>query len=143
MNYDYYYKRMQELNKIVQQSADKKEIFWQHILLVSSTILGILIALHQTSILSPHIRLVFLLANFLLLIGILTSGIVLYDYTNLAERLRQAYHSELDTAFHEDRKVEAVFVKKKKRTLICEKIALISLAAGMISLFAYALLVYL
>jgi hypothetical protein len=137
MNNSYYLEQMQKIAELAQKSSEKREFFFQQLLIVSAGTLGILLSLHAQQSEFLHIRLVFLLAVLFLLLGTLTTGIAFYDYSNLAERTRQDFHAEVEKALDEQRAVEAVFVKHKKRTKVCEKISLVSLILGLITLFIY------
>jgi hypothetical protein len=84
---------------------------------------------------------VFVSATALLSLCILTTGMVLHDIAMLVERARQAHYNELNKALPEEKKVEPVFVSKKKRTLFCEKCSLISLVVSLILLVVYTALI--
>ena len=141
MENDYYYKQMIQLNELMNESNNKKTSFFQHILLVSSSILGIILSLHTVNSQYLYIRLIFIISAFLLLIGTLCMALVLYDFSHLQERARQSFHKSIEDALKNDKKVQPVFVKNKKRTSICEIIAYSSLTTALCLLVLYNILI--
>lgn len=141
MDDNYYHKQMEVLADLTEKSAGKQETFFQQILIASASILGILVALHTVPPSSLCIRLVFVSVIGLLALGILSTGITLYDHSLLVERARQAYLSEAENALKDERKLNPVFVRKKRRTLIAEKCSLLFPVLGLIVLVVYAVLV--
>jgi hypothetical protein len=142
MDYQYYRDRLKELEGLTHLSCEKQESFFQRILFASSSILGILVALHTEHPESLCIRLVFVSAILLLSLGALTAGTVLYDYSKIPERTRQEFYSEFESALRELREMNAaVSSEKKKRTLFCEKCSLFFLPVSLILLAAYAILI--
>ncbi len=130
---------MHILNDIMKESVDKKIAWLQHILLVSSSILGIILSLHSATQQCLHIRLVFAVAVVLLLCGVLLTGYVLYIFSNLAEKTRESFHKAIDTALKNDKEVEAVFVPKKKSTPIFEKISYVCLISSLFLFVLYSI----
>jgi hypothetical protein len=121
-------------------SVQKRASFFQHVLLVSSSIFGILVSLHSSSSSVLYIRLVFLFSVVLLALGILLAGLVTYDHAMTRERMRQAHYNAVENALAEGREVPSIAVSEKKRTRICEKISLLSLSSGVVALTVYTIL---
>ena len=67
----------------------KRSEFWRDITIVSSSLCGILVSLHDNVQEPLCIRVVFLCLIVVLTIGVSTSGITLYNYSILLERHRQ------------------------------------------------------
>ena len=137
---EYYKKHQKKIEDITAQSSQRILSFWQHILLVSSSLDGILISLHVESSEHLYIRWAFLLSIGLLTLGVLTTSILLYDHSMLIERCRQQYVQEVHTAIQEDREIGAVLVQKKKSTTVCEWISTISLILAVLLMLSYAIL---
>ncbi|WP_423128481.1 hypothetical protein [Gaoshiqia sp. Z1-71] len=141
MDSNYYYSQLEQLNEVVKESADKKISFYQHVILVSSSILGIIISLHTITSPCIYVRLTFVLSVISLLIGILSMVVVLYDFSHLPERIRPVFQNEIEKSLKKDEKVNPVFVKHKRRTLILEKISYLFLLLGMALLVTYNVLI--
>lgn len=141
MEDSYYYQRLKEIEHLTHLSFEKKAQFFQHALLVSSGVLGILVSLRANSSDALHIRLVFLLTVLLLGLGILTCSIVVHSYSVLIERARQVYIDEVQKALQEDRKVQPCFSKQTKTEKRLEKITKGVLFLAMLSLISYSVLV--
>lgn len=137
---EYYKKQQKKIEDITAQSSQRILSFWQHILLVSSSLDGILISLHVESSEHLYIRWAFLLSIGLLTLGVLTTSILLYDHSMLIERCRQQYVQEVHTAIQEDREIGAVLVQKKMRTTVCEWTSAISLILAVLLILSYAIL---
>lgn len=140
MDNEYFAKQLLKLSEARMDATLKQETFFQHILIVSSGILGIVISLHTNN--SPYIciRLVFVLALILLALGCLTTAIALYDYSRLPDRASRDFQDELQIALREDRKANPVLVTFGKRTLFCQKACLILLPMGICVLTLYSIL---
>lgn len=140
MDKQYYEDQMRQQVELMNQSSEKQESFFQQILIVSAGILGILISLHTNNSTDQCIRLVFVLATVLLALGTLTVAIVVYDYSRLVERTRQAHISALAKALREKVEVGSIAVPLKKRTKFCIKVACSSLVLSLIVLTLYVVL---
>ena len=140
MDITYYKKQMEQMKNLTEQSADKIYSLWQHILVVSSGIDGVLISLHTESPSHLYIRLAFFLSVFLLSIGVLCSAIVLYDLSMLVERARQEYCREFQKAIQEDRELEFFGVDYKRRTVFCQKCSYWCFGLSLLFLLVYSFL---
>ncbi len=141
MNTNYYEKQLRKTEKMTKESFEKQVDFYRNLLIVASGSLGILVSLHNTHSEYLYIRMVFLLAVLSLAIGILTTSIVLHDLSRLPERARQAFLNEAKDALKDDRLIKPVFVDKKKRTKVCEKVVPAALLASLILLVLYVFLI--
>lgn len=129
-----------QLVNLTNEATEKRAEFYRNILVVSASVLGILISLHTTQ--SPCIctRLVFALSVLLLLLGTLSTSLVLFDLSLLPERTRQEYLIELQKALEEERSPNPLSVKKRKRTVLCEKWSIYFLLSSSLSLVVYTIL---
>lgn len=136
----YYKDQLSVMEKATNQSTDKILTLWQHILLVSSGIDGVLISLHGESPSHLYIRVVFFLSVVLLSAGVSCSAIVLYDLSMLPERVRQKFCKEFENAIQEDRRLNQVTVGYRKRTVFCQKCAYWCFGLSLLSLLIYSFL---
>lgn len=137
---DYYMTKLREAKPLLDQAESGKRTLFQQLLIVSSTLTGIVVALSPSSIPQPHIRLALLGALLFLVCGILATGLVVYDRAIIQSRGYQAYLDEVHNAQQNGREVDQVFVKLPQRTSICEKTSLICLFLGLLLLACYAVL---
>lgn len=133
-------KQIKQLVELTNQASDKQSQFFQHILIVSVSMLAILVSLRGNVPQSLCILAVFALAVVLLSLGILLIARTLYDYSMLSERTRKAFHAELDKSLEKDRDPELITIKHLERTSICQKYGLISLLSSLFMLVIYSLL---
>lgn len=140
MEESYYKQRLNELDDLTKESFDKQAQFYQHALLVSSGVLGILVSLRSNSSDDLYIRLVFLLTVLLLGFGILACSITVHTYAVLTERVRQAYVRELQRSLREDCKAQICTVDMTKTERWVEKLSKLLLLLSMISLISYSVL---
>lgn len=137
---DHYSECKDRLSELINESCLQQEKFFQHILLVSASILGIVAALHDTHEQCLCIRLVFVSSILLLGLGTLIIGIVVYNHSMLYERHRADFHAEFLSAVREERRVKDVRTGKKKWVICAEKASLIVLATGIFLLMLYVVL---
>lgn len=137
MTNEYYKEQLKQLVTVIEKSTEKKISFLQNLLLISASIVGIVISLHTTNSEYLYIRLVFFLSTALLSLGALCLAVVLYDFSNIQESLRQELHSEILNAMKMDRECKIVSVDHKKRTLFLEKTSYILLTLGFILQISY------
>jgi hypothetical protein len=136
----YYWDQMKKLAELAVQSSEKQETFWQHVLLVFSGTFGIVVSLHSDNSPDLHIRLVFALAVVLLSLGTLCSAIVVYDHSQLVERARLEFSTEVQKALREHRAVKPVYTNMRKRTLFCKLLSCVFLVCSILSLASYSVL---
>lgn len=140
MDNSYYMDQAKKLADLTVQSSEKQETFWQHALLVFSGTFGIVVSLHTGNSSDLYIRSVFVLAVVSLALGTLSTAIVVYDLSQLVERIRQVFLNESLNALREDREMKAVFVDLHKRTSICKWISCLLFAISIIALSSYSVL---
>lgn len=136
----YYEEQKPIMEDLMNKSTDKILSLWQHILLVSSSIDGVLISLHSGSPSDLYTRVVFFLTVFVLSFGVSCSAIVLYDIAMLSERARLEFLEEYKKSIQEDRKMGDVYVGYKRRTLFCKKCSYICFGLSLLLLLSYAFL---
>jgi hypothetical protein len=127
--------------KYAEEAVQEKRLFFQSLLLVSSSTFGILISLHANDSEFLCIRLALLLSEVLFALGILSCVAVLYDCSMLKDRLCQAHHKEVDNAIEQDRDLENIEIRGRKRTPFFEKISIASFVSSVILLCVYAILI--
>jgi hypothetical protein len=137
MNNEYYKEQIRQLSEIMDKSLERQISFFQHLLLASAGIVGILISLHTTNSEHLYIRLVFFVSTVLLSLGVISLVLVLFDFSNSLELLRRDTHNEVLSAIEMDRECNLVYVKKKKRTLVFEKSSYLFLIFGFVLLIVY------
>ncbi len=129
-----------KVEKYTNLSSDKQDAFSYNVLLLSSSIFGILISLHDNKTEHLYTRVAFLIAILLLALGILSLVIMLYDRSMLVEHMRQKYLKELVNALNKNKKVNSVFAKEGKRLMICRKISYTILLLSLFMLIIYTAL---
>jgi hypothetical protein len=139
-NQEYYFQQFECVPAMAEKALEKKISFFQYVLLVSSSILGIVVSLHQSNSPNQNIRLVFVFAVASLALGILTAGITLYNLSMTPERGRQKYISEVLSAVKEKRKLRNVVAGKTVFYKFFGTISLCSLSLGLILLTIYAVI---
>jgi hypothetical protein len=132
--------KKKQYNGLSEASLSKQESFFQQLLLVASTLLGVIIALRSTNLQPLCIRLVFLLALVLLSLGILATLIVVFDLIRIREGAPKAYLGEWHSAVQEDRPMDPLRFDLRKRTRLCRKAALAGFVLGVLVLTSYSVL---
>jgi len=122
------------------QLAEKQHVWFQHILLVSSSLFGILIALHNNNSYTLYIRLCFAIAVALLALGILLTAILQYSHLEAVHRARKALVQESQIAFREHRAATDVYVPERKIFVICEKASYVCFVLSVLLLAVYTFL---
>jgi hypothetical protein len=92
----YYKTQLTVLADLAEKASQLRFAFFQHILLVSASVLGILISLHENSSPCIYIRLVFLLSLVLFGLGILSTGIVVMITRFLGKSFKSATRRNLN-----------------------------------------------
>ena len=127
----------------INQHSQKRETWLKSILLLSSSLFGILISLQNTNTASLHSRICFAVAIALLGCGILLLAIALYGFVDILAKHRADVLQESLNAFHENRALKTVSTKERSIFSDCEKIGYICLAFCVVSLVVYTLLLVL
>lgn len=138
MDINYYKQQVPHLAELTEKSALKQQSFFQSLLIVSVTLLGIVISLHDNTSDILLLRLVFAFAVSSLSLGILSIAVVLYDWSKMVERARQKFVAEVQSALGEDRQIQPVYESRRKISVVCEKLTYILLIASLLLLTLYA-----
>ncbi len=136
-----YQKDAQILKELMDEHVKIRRSWFQHILLLASTLFGILISLHGNASPNLYARWCFALAIALLGLGILTMSIALYAHIDTLKRIRVLYAEEAQNASREGRATGYVSVNERKVFGICEKTGYICFGFCVILLSLYAVLV--
>lgn len=141
-DHEYYRKKAFETAKFVEEDTRNKVVWFQHLLLGCSTVLGLIAALQTTSECTLSVRVVFALTIFLLATGTVGAGVALYGYqVYLSEHRRLGYIDEVRAAVRERRAVDFVAGKLPKRYVIFGKICYGALLLAVLFLVVYSALV--
>lgn len=140
MELEYYHKQLDKLEQYTNLSAEKQDAFSHNVLLVSSSILGILISLHDNKTECLYTRVAFLIAILFLVVGILSLAVMLYDRSMLVEHARQKFAEEARIALQEDRKLRSICVPDGKRLKVCKIISYTTLPLALLMLVVYTIL---
>ena len=134
---NYYYEQIKNLNRLKVEAESKQDTFFQQLLIVSSTLLGLIVSLHTTNSPLLYIRLVYVAALALLSLGVLATAVAVYGRAKTHALLAERFQTELNTALHTDRQVEPVYTRHSKVTLFCQKASLLLLVVGVLLLACY------
>jgi len=140
MELNYFNEHIDKAEKYTNLSSEKQDTFSYNVLLVASSIFGILISLHDNKTECLYTRVAFLIAIVLLALGILSLVVMLYDRSMLVEHMRQKYLKEVANALREEKKVKPVFAKEGKRLIFCRKISYTTLLLSLFMLIIYTTL---
>jgi hypothetical protein len=135
-----YTENRHQLVELTNQSSEKKLSFFRHIQLVTVSTLAILVAFLQNVDGSLFLRILFAVAILSLALCILTTGVSIYNLTNLVEKARKAYHAELGKAIEEYRKMNFVAVSDTNISKFCQKCSYVLLFLSLFLLTLFAVL---
>jgi len=107
-----------DYNEHDEKSNREKSRFLQHLLLVASGTLGVLISLHSKDIQQPHIRWVFFAGLILLAACILSSVMALYYVVLIREYQRKRFLKELTEYVCENRGYDLSRIRAGKRNVL-------------------------
>ena len=134
------YDSLKTLEQLTHLLSEKRASWSQQLLLISSTLLGVLVSLHAKSSDNLYVRLCFALAIVLLAIGILLTAVSLYSHIEAISRTRQEYTQESISALHDNRASKPVSVPAKKIFVFCEKTGYIGFVSCVFFLSLYVVL---
>lgn len=126
--------------RLAEEASNKKSSLFSNLLIASTSMLGIVVSLHTPTEIQLYIRLVFVVALLLFVFGILAVAIVLHSHIMAVKQLRALYAEECIRALREDRSPDMVQVNPSRLYRFCEKAGYICLAAGLLTLTTYAIL---
>lgn len=119
------------------QFSEKKVAWKQHLLLVSTTLLGVLVALHRTSIDNPLSRYLWAASVVLLALGILCNAVALYTHIESFGRLLDKYRREAPEQYQEQG-YALIDVDDRKIFVIAEQIGYGAYIASVVMLAVYS-----
>lgn len=125
------------LEKIDDRFVHKKENWFRQILLLSSTLFGILISLHKGNSHTQSSHQAFLVALVCIVLGILGTAIALYGLTDSYARLKKAHALETRSALVERRQAGISTAGVRKVFVWCENIAYLFYLLGLLALILY------
>lgn len=129
--------------EIKNKSDELRSSFLKHILLIASTILGVLISFHDTNSICNIGRIFFQVSLGLLSLGILLLSIGLYEQVSTHARAAANSWEELRKLVLEvgltNHKTNLIF--PRIHFLICEKIGYVSLILSVVSLTVYGIII--
>lgn len=128
------------LKDLGDQFVEKKVQWLRHVLLLASTLFGVLISLHTATTDTLCTRWAFLVALASIALGILCTASTLYGFLDAAARLRKDFSEEAIAALNEYRFANAVTVSERKIFVLCEKLAYIFFLIGIFALVVYVAL---
>lgn len=122
------------------QFSENKVAWKQHLLLVSTTLLGVLVALHRTSIYNPLSRYLWAASVVLLALGILCNAVALYTHIESFGRLLDKYHKYRREApeQYQEQGYALIDVDDRKIFVIAEQIGYGAYIASVVMLAVYS-----
>lgn len=125
------------------KSDELRSSFLRHVLLIASTILGVLISFHSTDSLCKTARISFAISLVLLSLGILLLSIGLYEQVSSHVRLARNSWAKLRKLVLENELIDDTenLIFPRKIYSICEKTGYISLILSVVSLTVYGILI--
>ncbi len=143
MNTKKYIPGTDTLKNLNNQSSETIAMFFQHILLVASSMLAIILSLHEAQYPTMCIRVVFLLSTVLLSLGILMLGIVVYNHAQRHAVLLKILQKEVEEANKNQRAVDYNVCEpedKIQKKIKFQNISLIVVFASLLSFAIYMVL---
>lgn len=128
----------EQIERLSREAEAKESSFLQHILLVTSSTLGILVSLHPSAPEHRYSRWVFVLSVVALGMAVLCNTFSLYARTRLVRRAQKELSDECSKAIRENRPMNPVCVGWEKYHVFCERATYILLVVALISLCSYA-----
>ena len=127
----------EQIERLSREAEAKESSFLQHILLVTSSTLGILVSLHPSAPEHRYSRWVFVLSVVALGMAVLCNTFSLYARTRLVRRAQKELSDECSKAIRENRPMNPVCVGWEYH-VFCERATYILLVVALISLCSYA-----
>lgn len=125
--------------RLSREATDKESAFLQHILLVASSMFGILISLHPKSPEYLYSRWGFVLSVLSLALAILLGSLALYGRSRLARRAQKRLSEEGRAAIREHRPMSPVYLSLSGYYALCEKAVYTLFLIALVLLCTYAL----
>lgn len=129
------------LGEMTNLLAEKRSAWHHQVLVASSALFGILIALQRDNSSLLCIRLIWAVALVSLALGVLLIGIALYSHIDAVSRAREACTEESVRALHEHREMMPVSVPERKLFSFCERVSYICFGVSILLLASYSILI--
>lgn len=142
---EYYWSRLREGAEVKNKSYDQNVHFFRHILLVATTILGIIVAFNKDNATnhSQFLKIFYCISIGILTVSILIIGIVVFQHVCFYSKVDKLYNKEISYAIKERRKVNPIYTPLNKPMLFFEKLGLVFLFTSVLMLGVYAVLLHL
>ena len=131
---------MEKYNELSDEMNKQSISFWQNLLLVSSSLIGVLASLHDSTQQNRNVQIAFLLSISLLTLCSLFCGIILYVHSVQPKRMRQALLREFEKSLRQGSPMEEVIPKPDRLLSLIQKITLTLLLLSVFSILAYSYL---
>jgi hypothetical protein len=134
----------ENLNKLEEIARRRSMVhidFLKHILLLSSMIFGILVALHKQGNPSGFLRYIFPMALSPIAAGILFGSIALYGEVQVLKVSQKKWAEELRNSIRENREPVLTSVPRGKIFVLFETVSYVSLIISVVLLVVYSFLV--
>lgn len=136
---DMYWAYVKDEYQMASDDMNKQAIsFWQNLLLVSLTLVGVLVSLYDNTQQNQYTRVVFLLSLVLLTLCSLVCGIILYVHSTQSARYRRDLMAEFERALNHGCPMEEVMPGPNKTLDALQKIAFLLLLLSVFSILTYA-----
>jgi len=132
----------EQLTELTEKIGERQSEWFRHLLLIASSLLGILVSLHSKTDNGYSARLIFLLVVFFLMFGILTGSLCLYAEIHAMKKAKRLYIEEAKNSLAENRDIQAVFSKKPLWFSVCQVSTYIIFSGSVMLLAVYELLIY-
>ncbi|MDR3350737.1 MAG: hypothetical protein LBN98_03685 [Prevotellaceae bacterium] len=134
-----YTENYKEYFKLKNQLTEQRIAYLRYILLITSTLMGLLISLHGSTIVALSVRLAFACSMVLICIGLLTGAVAVYLLSITARKnLVEDYQHKLQDARTTSSAMLPVSGHPPKLFAVCEKTCYIALLLAVVSLTLYA-----
>lgn len=130
---------LEKQHRLSESITRDKSAFLRHVLLLSSTIFGIFVALGLGKSDDPAVNYSFVVAVSLLSLGILLGIVSLYSHINTQIRLRNKHFAEFRRALKENDYMQTVVVSELGFFRFAEIGCYISLSLSIVAFLAYAI----
>lgn len=131
---------VEKYNELSDEMNKQSISFWQNLLLVSSSLIGVLASLYDNTQRIQDVQIAFLLSIALLTLCSLFCGIILYVHSTQPKRMRQALLREFEKSLRQGSPMEEVIPKPDRLLSLVQKITLILLLLSVFSILAYSFL---
>lgn len=131
---------MDSLKELIKLHYERKCAWQQQLLLATSTLFGVLIALQKETSSILIIRLIFAISLVFMAIGILSLSITLYSQIDAIKRLRKKASEQAVEAYNNNEQMQPILIYEKKVFKAFEICFYISIVSSVLLLSIYVLL---